>query len=65
MHTTSETLRRDMDSSDSLAREVPLVHSSLNHLLALAPWPAAMWEFCRSQCSRYSTFLAGGAPFDA
>ena len=61
MHTTSETLKCDMDSSDSLAREVPLVHSCLNQLLALAPWPAAMWEFWRSQSSRYSTFLPAGS----
>ena len=61
MHTTSETLKCGMDSSDSLAREVPLVHSCLNQLLALAPWPAAMWEFWRSQSSRYSTFLPAGS----
>ena len=62
MHATSESLKCDTDSFDSLAREVPLVNSYLNQLLALAPWPAAFW---RGQSSRYSTFLAGGAPFDA
>ncbi|MDN8618791.1 hypothetical protein QZH52_37625 [Variovorax ginsengisoli] len=65
MHATSESLKCDTDSFDSLAREVPLVNSYLNQLLALAPWPAAMWDFWRGQSSRYSTFLAGGAPFDA
>ncbi|MDM0002516.1 hypothetical protein QTI24_28200 [Variovorax sp. J22P240] len=65
MHATPESLKRDTAPSDSLALEVPLVQIHLNQLLALAPWPAAMWVFWQGQFSRYSTFLAGGAPIDA
>ena len=62
MHATSESLKRDTDSPDSLGLEVPLVQFYLNPLLALGPWPAAVWVFWQGQFSRYSTFLAGGAP---
>ncbi|MDM0018465.1 hypothetical protein [Variovorax saccharolyticus] len=65
MHTTSGPLKCDTNSADSLALEVPLVQPDLIQLLALAPWPAAMWVFWQGQLSRYSTFLAGGAPIGA
>ncbi|MBS0452561.1 MAG: hypothetical protein JSS14_14750 [Proteobacteria bacterium] len=62
MHATSESLKLDTDSPDSLALEVPLVQFYLNPLLAFAPWPAALWVFWQGQFSRYSAFLTGGAP---
>jgi len=44
---------------------VPLVHLQLSQMLALTQWAATFWLLGQNQFSRYTTYLAGGAPFDA
>lgn len=62
MHATSDSLTLKANRSDTLGLEVPLAQLHLNQLLMLTQWAATMWVFGQRQFSRYSTFLAGGAP---
>lgn len=62
MHASSDALKRQANRSDSSGSGVPLAQLQLNQLLMLTQWSAGMWVFWQRQYSRYSAFLAGGAP---
>lgn len=62
MHATSDAPTLQANRSNSFGPGVPLAKLHLIQLLILSQWSAAMWVFGQRQLSRYSTFLAGGAP---
>lgn len=65
MHATSDSLKQSTNHSVSWGLEMPLAELHLSQVLMLTQWAATLWMFGQSQFSRYSTFLAGGAPIDA
>jgi len=65
MQPPSDALKSGTSLPQSQRHGVPLAQVHLSHMLVPLQWATTIWALGQRQYSRYATFLAGGAPFDA